>query len=134
MEKLGCLAYKLNVPPNWRIHSVFSIAQLKLVSPPAKDPFARPFPSNLFLIFVEGNTNRLKSFKIEKLLNKRQVKKEKGQAVEYLVRSKGYGPEWDRWYNIKELDNAAALVNNYKVSLATTRTHFVNGNVDFFSR
>lgn len=46
------------------------MAQLKPTPPPAKDPFARPFPSNFPSIFVEGDINKLESFKIEKLLNK----------------------------------------------------------------
>ena len=86
VEKVGCLAYRLNVPPNWRIHPVFSVAQLEPAPPPAKDPFGRPFPSNLPLVFVEGDTDKVKSFEIEKFLNKRQIKKGKGQAIEYLVR------------------------------------------------
>lgn len=71
MEKVGWPAYKLNVPPDWRIHPIFLVAQLEPVPPPAKDLFARLFLSNLLLIFVKGNANRLKSIKIKKFLNKR---------------------------------------------------------------
>ena len=110
------------------------MAQLKPTPPPVEDFFARPFPSNPFPIFVKGDTDNLKSFEIEKLLNKRQVKKGKGRAIEYLVCWKGYGPKWNRWYNVKELDNAAALVDDYKASLAATRTHFINRDVDFFAQ
>ena len=133
MEKVDCPAYRLDIPPDWRIHPVFSVAQLEPAPPPAKDPFGRPFPSNPPPVFIESDTDKVKSFEVEKLLNKRQVRKEKGQAVEYLVRWKGYGPEWDRWYNVKELDNAAALVNDYEASLASTKAHFLNKDVDFFS-
>lgn len=133
VQKVGRLAYKLDVPPNWQIHPIFFMAQLELASAPAKDPFERPFSSNPPFIFVEGNTNRVKSLEIESLLNKCQVKKGKGRAIEYLVYQKGYGPKCDRWYNFKELNNAAALVANYEMSLATTRTYFINKDVDFFS-
>ena len=134
VEKVGRLAYRLDVPPDWRIHPVFSVAQLEPAPPPTEDPFGRPFPSNPPPVFVKGDTDKIKSFEIERLLNKRQVKKGKGQAIKYLVRWKGYGPEWDRWYNIKELDNAAALVDDYEVSLASTRTHYLNEDVEFFSQ
>lgn len=75
----------------------------------------------------------MKSFEIKRLLNKHQIKKGKGQVIKYLVCWKGYDPEWDRWYNVKEVNNAAALVDKYKASLAFTRTHFLNKNIDFFS-
>ncbi len=76
----------------------------------------------------------MKSFEIERFLNKRQIKKGKGRAIEYLVRWKGYGPEWDRWYNVKELENTAALVDDYEANLASTRTHYFNEDVEFFSQ
>ena len=108
------------------------MAQLEPAPPLAEDPFGRPFPSNPPLVFVEGNTDKVKSFEVERLLNKRQVRKGKSRAVEYLVRWKSYGPEWDRWYNVKKFDNAAAFVDNYEAGLASTRAHFLNEDVDFF--
>lgn len=82
-------------------------------------------------MFVEGNTDKLKSFEIERLLNKYQVKKKRGQAIEYLVCWKRYGLKWDRWYNIKEFSNVATFVEDYEVGLATTKIHFINEDVDF---
>ena len=134
MKKVGRLAYRLDVPPDWRIYPVFSVAQLESAPPPAEDPFGRPFPSNLLPVFVEGNTNKVKSFEVEKLLNKWQVRKGKGRAVKYLVRWKGYGSKWDRWYNIKKLNNAIAFIDDYEAGLASTRAHFFNENIDFFSQ
>lgn len=96
------------------------MAQLEPAPPTAKDRFARPFPSNPLPVFVEGNTDKLKSFEIEKLLNKRQFKKGKGHTIEYLVRWKGYSPEWNRWYNVKEFDNAVAFVDDYEATLTAT--------------
>lgn len=65
-------------------------------------------------VFIDGDTDAAKSFEVDRLLNKRVVKKGKGRAVEYLVCSIGYGLEWDRWYNIKDFDNAADLIRNYE--------------------
>lgn len=93
VQKVGCLAYRLDVSHNWEIHLVISVAQLKLTPPPVEDPFARLFPFNPPLVFVKHNTDKLKSFKIERLLNKYQVNKGKGYAIEYLVHRKGYGLE-----------------------------------------
>lgn len=65
-------------------------------------------------MFVEGDNDKHKSFKIDRLLNKRTVRKDKGLAIEYLIRWTEYGPECDRWYNVKDLDNAPDLVRDYK--------------------
>ena len=85
VEKVGRLAYRLDVPPDWRIYPVFSVAQLEPAPLPAEDSFGRPFPSNPPPVFVKGNTDKVKSFEIERRLNKRQIKKGKGQAIKYLV-------------------------------------------------
>lgn len=91
--KIGRLAYKLEVPSNWRIYPVFSVAQLEPAPVPSEDPFHRPRPQQPPSVFVEGDTDRQKSFKVDRLLNKRTVRKGKGLAVKYLVRWTGYGPE-----------------------------------------
>lgn len=43
VEKVDYMSYKLDVPPNWRIHLVLFMAQLEPASAPAKDLFARFF-------------------------------------------------------------------------------------------
>ena len=96
IEKIGRLAYKLEVPSDWRIHPVFFITQLEPAPAPSKDPFYQPRPQQPLFVFVEGDTDRHKSFEINRLLNKCIVKKGKGFAIEYLVRWIRYGPEWDR--------------------------------------
>lgn len=74
-------------------------------------------------MYVDNNTDTYKLFKLEQFLNKRMVKRDRGYSLKYLVRWKRCSLNWDRWYNVKELDNAVALVNNYEASLAATRTH-----------
>ena len=59
------------------------------------------------------------------------MKQGRAHLLEYLVRWKEYGLEWDRWYNIKELNNAAALVNDYKASLAAIRTYLISADGEF---
>ena len=110
VERVGWLAYRLEVPSDWRIHPVFSVAQLKPAPSPSENPFHRPRPQQPPSVFVESDTEKAKFFEIDRLLNKRTVKKGKGLAIKYIVRWTGYGPEWDRWNNIKDLDNAADLL------------------------
>lgn len=86
VEKIGQLAYRLEVPSDWRIHSIFSMAQLEPAPNPSENPFHRPRPQQLSSIFVEGDTHNHKFFEVDRLLNKRMVRKGKGLAIEYLVR------------------------------------------------
>ena len=118
VERVNRLAYKLEVPSDWKIYPVFFVAQLEPAPNPSDDPFRRPRPHQPPSVFVKGDTDKHKSFEIDRLLNKRTVRKGKGLAIEYLVRRTGYGPEWDRWYNVKDLDNAPNLVCDYKEALA----------------
>ena len=74
------------------------------------------------VVFVDGDTNAIKCFEIERLLNNQTVKKDQDYTVEYLTRWTGYGPEWGRWYNIKDFDNAADFVRDYEEAL-TQRRH-----------
>ncbi len=50
------------------------------------------------------------TYVIERLISRRQFRRGKGQCTEYLVRWQGYGPEYDTWYNIKDLDDAKELI------------------------
>src|SRR5204862_7141015 len=39
LEKVGHLAYRLQLPDHWQIHDVFTIAQLEPAPPPGSDPY-----------------------------------------------------------------------------------------------
>ncbi len=121
LEKVGNLAYRLEVPDHWKIHPVFTIAQLEPAPDPNADPYDRPRPDHPDSVFVEGDTDTMKSYLVERLLNKRIMRKGRGYATEYLVRWKGYGPAFDSWYNIKDLDNADELVAAYDAAVAASR-------------
>ena len=110
LAKVGNLAYRLKLPEHWQIHPVFSIAQLEPCPDPTKDPFTRPRPDLPDSVFVEGDTERVKSYEIEKLITHRPTAR---RGIEYLVRWKGYGPEEDVWRNIPELGDAMDLVKDY---------------------
>lgn len=92
-KKVECFAYWLEVPDDWKIYSVFSMAQLESASGPSKDPFQWPRSHQLFSVFVDGDTDNLKFFEIDCLLNERMIKRDKGLDVEYLICWTSYGPE-----------------------------------------
>ena len=92
VERVGRLAYRLKLPDNMKIHDVISIAHLEPASDPALDPYHRhhsPPPA----VIVDGDIE----YVIEKLLRKRRVRKGRGWLTQYLIRWKGYGPEYNTW-------------------------------------
>ena len=118
LEKVAQLANKLDVPLDWRGHPVFLVAQLEPAPSPTDDPFHCPCPHMPPAVFVDGDTDATKLFEVDRLFNKQIVKKGKSRAIEYLVCWTGYGSEWGRWYNIKDLVNATKLVRGYEDALA----------------
>ncbi len=86
------------------------MVQLEPAPPPTEDPFSRPYPTHPPPVFVDKDTDTVKSFEVERLLNRRTMRHGRGNSVEYLVCWKNYGLKWDRWYNVKDLNNAAELV------------------------
>ncbi len=114
IEKIGRLAYRLDIPSHWRVHPVFTVAQLEPCPPPGNDPYNRPRPDEPPTVFVEGDTAEWKSFELERLLNRRITRRGWGQpTTQYLARWKGYGPEYDTWMSLKELGNAEDLIKEY---------------------
>ena len=112
VERIGRLAYRLQLPPIMRIHPVISVAHLEAATDPDQDPFQRPRPQldHPPPVLVEGEPE----FAIDRLLRKRRIRRGRGWSTEYLVRWTGYGPEDDAWYNIKDLGNAAELVREFE--------------------
>lgn len=68
LEKIGNLVYRLKLPEHWYIQLVFIIAQLEPYLDPLKDLFLCPMPELPDSIYVEGDTNCIKSYKIKKIL------------------------------------------------------------------
>ena len=116
LERIGRLAYRLDIPDSWNVHPIFSVAQLEPCPDPKDDPYDRPAPrpDEPPSVFVEGDTPDLKSYELDRILNKRTVPKGRGFATEYLLKWKGYGPQYDVWRNIKDLGNAQELIQEYE--------------------
>ena len=116
LQKVGRLAYRLAIPDRWPIHPVFTIAQLEPCPPPSSDPFQRPRPDHPDSVHVDGDTDTYKSWELERLLNKRQVRVGRSATLvtQYLARWKGYGPEDDEWLSEKKLENAKDLIDDYE--------------------
>ena len=86
LDRVGRLVYRLDIPKHWRIYNVFTVAQLEPVPAAAADPFGRERPAHPPSVFVEGDTDKWKSYYVERLLNKRMVRKGGRMVAQYLVR------------------------------------------------
>ena len=84
LERMGKLAYKLEVPEDWLVYPVFTVAQLEPCPPPEEDPFQRPQPQHIPP--VSTNEDGSGNYKILRLLNKRSIKRGRGLTTQYLVR------------------------------------------------
>jgi hypothetical protein len=106
VEKVGRLAYKLDLPDGWKIHPVISIVHLE----PAKDdPFGRevvPPPP----VEVEGE----EYWKIETIIRRELRGRGRNRRIHYLVRWKGYGPEFDEWLPVEEMEHSGELVEEFE--------------------
>ena len=114
IERIGRLAYRLQLPDNMRIHPVISIAHLEPSTDPALDPYYRhrsPPPA----VTVEGEIE----YEIDRLVRKRRVRKGKGWSIQYLIRWKGFGPEHDTWQPERDVMDTVAL-DEYERRYGTT--------------
>ena len=89
-----------------RIRTVYTIANTALGS----DKYGRPVPDHLPAIDTDKDL-----FEVDRLLDKRTCKKGRGFMTEYLVRWSGYGPEFDQWVNVKQLE-CDELVDEYNAA------------------
>jgi len=87
LERVGRLAYRIELPRNMSIHPVISIAHLEPAPDPAMDPFKRPFSQHVVHELIP-----------ERLLNKRELRRRGGGVmIEFLVRYLGRTVDSDEW-------------------------------------
>ena len=112
LDKVGQLAYRLELPPVMKIHPVVSVVQLE----PGKqqDPYGRqntmPTPE------VEEDGAVRDRYEIEVLLEKRM---HYGKP-QYLVKWKNCGNEHNVWYNVENLSEARELIEEYEARMLAT--------------
>jgi hypothetical protein len=100
IEKVGSLAYRLELPITMKIHNVFHVS---LLEPYIKSRFENARPSPPYEI------NGELEYEVNEILDSRS---RNGQA-EYLVDWKGYGPHERTWEPEENLQNAKECLNRY---------------------
>lgn len=124
IRRVGDLSYELNFPRHWRVHRTVSVAHL-CKAPKGSDPYnrRRPQPGR---IFVEGDDNEWQSYEIEKLLGRRINNQGNRPTIEYLVKWKDYGSQYNEWYpRIILMQNATELINDYDRKNKLTQTELL---------
>ena len=112
-ERIDNLAYRLQLSAHWKIHFVVSIQQFESALN-GFDSYNRIFYDNSSSVYVERNIEDNKSYEIEKLINKRVIKKKRDEFTQYLIRWKEYDFEEDKWYFISTFENAKNLIVDYE--------------------
>lgn len=89
LEKMGELAYELDIPPTWNIHPVISVTHLE-PAPSGKDPWDRQQMEETGPIQDEqGESEGEARYKIEKIIGKRVIRV--GRSRKPITRYKSSG-------------------------------------------
>ena len=88
IRRIKRLIYELKLFSYWKIYFVFTIIIFKPGLAIEDDPYNRFKLDHPDFVFVDGDIEFLKSFKISKIINKRVIYKGRirKRIIEYLVR------------------------------------------------
>jgi hypothetical protein len=111
-QVVNASAYELELPAKYRIHPVFHISKLKpFVSDSAVFPGRQQADSRPS---AEVGSDGEERWEVEKVVDKRVIRRGKNRHVEYLVEWKGY-PAWERtWEPVANLRLAKHAIQTYE--------------------
>jgi len=121
VSQVSKVAYKIKLPPNWKIHDVFHTSLLT----PYKETdqhspnFLEPPPD-----ILEGKPE----WEVEQILKERLFGRWKKK--QYLVRWKGYSPAHDSWVNSEDL-HASDLLADFESQPSSIRTLKIPDNTPY---
>jgi hypothetical protein len=84
VQRIERLAYRLAISEDWKIHSIFSVAQLESASDSAQNLY------NRLKSIHSSSVTDFQEYEIERLLNKRIIKRELDFFTKYLIRWQNY--------------------------------------------
>ncbi len=108
IQKVSSHAYKLELPPSFKIHPVIHIRYLSRSVVTDRFSFRNPKPGPEIVMddgFIE--------FEVESILKHRVRKYGKGSRLEYLIHWKGYQSDDDTWEPLNSLTNCPDLIHDY---------------------
>jgi hypothetical protein len=100
-EVIGPVAYRLELPEDWKIHSVFHVGLLKEWK---GGEYSAPTPSHV--------RNGVPEWEVDTIVTHRTSGKNKSRK-EYLVHWTGFGREWQSWLSEEMLEGSPKLLREY---------------------
>lgn len=108
LQKIGKLAYRLELPPVMKMNPVISIAQLEPL-PASPDPYNRQRHKPVMPVVTDNQLTDNKYY-VKRLLDKRIVQ----DKTQYLVKWLHYWPEHNVWYGLDDLADAIDKIKGFK--------------------
>ncbi|SJL18406.1 uncharacterized protein ARMOST_21995 [Armillaria ostoyae] len=119
LEKTGASAYKLKLPPHWKIHPRFNEKLLSPFVPPSFPNQEQPPPPPPDLIDGE------EEWEIEEILDTktRKVRAKRGQpsttVIDYFIKWVGHTREHNSWVTASEMGNAQEAIAEYEEKMGS---------------
>ncbi|SJL06853.1 uncharacterized protein ARMOST_10195 [Armillaria ostoyae] len=119
LEKTGASAYKLKLPPHWKIHPRFNEKLLSPFVPPSFPNQEQPPPPPPDLIDGE------EEWEIEEILDSktRKVRAKRGQpsatVIDYFIKWVGHTREHNSWVTASEMGNAQEAIAEYEAKMGS---------------
>jgi hypothetical protein len=122
LERVGKLAYRLELPPTMNIHPVVSVANLLPAEQPGSDPYGR---EDTFAgpVEVEGDDpsawrDSYQHYEVERILDKRAVRYGRSEPrTEYLIKWVGWPSQYNVWMDVGAME-APELRETFERKLA----------------
>ncbi len=121
LNKAGATAYKLKLPPHWKIHPHFNEKLLTPYVPPA-------FPNQEILPLPPPDLiDDEEYYKIEEVLDSRPHTicggwgKKSYKVIDYFVKWKGWMREHNSWVHDSEMGNAQEAIEEYEQRMCNAR-------------
>lgn len=110
-EWIDRLAYHLNISALWKIHNIVFIAHLEPATSAEEDSYCCSQFDYFDAVIMSFNAEP--KWEIKRFIWQCTHWKEWGFITEYLVWWLGYDSEFNSWINIKNLDKAKKLMNEF---------------------